>query len=345
MARRLAAGEAYSYWGGRPDAYVTPGFPLFLTLCMKIFGSDVYGLYWIKVVQGGLTALTVLLTFVLGKQLTKRYSAGLIACILVACNGAFPFLSRFLLTETLYYFTMMLFFVVFVYAWKKDTWWAHALAGALFCVSVMVRPLLAIVSPFLYLPLLWHRRQCLKKVLWCAVAFAGAFCLVALPWWIRNMVTLGRFVLFATQTNPIYAGLAPNVQALGLKDPGSFMGNIKLLFKLLWERPGGTLYWMTLGKFEIIFLRPIGVWIMKNLTTLATHITLYLGLLGAGIVLLLPKARWASVVFFVYLAASFAFVPSARYGLQYMPFLAIFTGGLITFLVEKIKESRAQALA
>ena len=37
MAQRLLTEGYYSYWGGAPDAYVSPGYPIFLTLCMAVF--------------------------------------------------------------------------------------------------------------------------------------------------------------------------------------------------------------------------------------------------------------------------------------------------------------------
>ena len=61
--------------------------------------------------------------------------------------------------------------------------------------------------------------------------------MVGLPWWIRNVVSLGQFVLLATQTNPLYAGLARDPEVLGLENPGSLFGNVLLLFQLLFTAP------------------------------------------------------------------------------------------------------------
>lgn len=338
MAKRLVAGEEYSYWGEGSDAYVSPGFPLFLTVCMSIFGTDVQGIHCIKAVQCVLATFTVLLTFILGYQLTRKYSVGIIAAILIALNGGFGAYCRYLLTECLYYFTMMLFFVVFVYTVKhQERRWLYFLSGALFCVCVMVRPLIIIVTPFLFLPGVIRNWKQWRKILIPIGLFAAGFVLLALPWWIRNLVTLGKFVPLATQTNPIYAGLAPDVAALGLSDPGSLLGNIKLLFRLLIEHPFQTIYWMTVGKFQIIFMDDLPLFVLQSVTAAVKDIALYVGLVGALCALLHKRYRWPTILFFVYFLSSFLFVPVARYALQYMPFLAIYAGYVATVTFQHLR--------
>ena len=82
MAQRLLTEGYYSYWGGAPDAYVSPGYPIFLTLCMAVFGTDLQGIDAIKFVQALLSAGTVFLTFFLGWRLTKKYSVGILGALL-----------------------------------------------------------------------------------------------------------------------------------------------------------------------------------------------------------------------------------------------------------------------
>lgn len=338
MAKRLIEEGCYSYWGGTPDAYVSPGFPLFLVLCMKVFGTDLAAIHCIKIVQAVLSSLTVLLTFFLARQLTKRDSVGLIAATLLALNGYYPTYSRLLLTETLYFFTMMLFFVAFVWAMRSGKKWPHLLAGVLCCAAVMVRPLVVIVVPFLYLPLLVEKKKDWKAWAFPLLLFLGGFVLTALPWWIRNAVTLHRFIPLATQTNPIYAGLAPDVKALGLENPRSLIGNLFLLIRLLFTRPLETMYWMTVGKFKIIFMASPNTLRFQNITVFVKDFTLYVGLLGFARALFSKKHVWPSLIFLVYLLSSFLFIPTSRYALQYYPFFAIFAG----YAVMKLFSSRGK---
>lgn len=332
MARRLLSTGVYSFWGGGSDAYVSPGFPLFLTALMAVFGTELRGILCVKLVQCVLVAGTVGLTFLLGRLLTGKYSAGLIACLLVALNGNFTYYARRLLTENLYFFTMMLFFVLLVLAMQRDRLLLHALAGFACAVAVMVRPLVVVVVPFAYLPLILERWRQWKRLLLPAACFGAGFLLVCLPWWVRNLVQLHRFIPLATQTNPIYAGLAPDVGALGIQDPRTFLGNLRLLFRLLADNFTGTVYWMTFRKFQIIFMDEITTCRYPALTTLVRNITLYLGLFG-GLRLLFRRESWGpALVFFVYFAVSFLFVPTARYAMQYMPLLAVMAGWLLVWM-------------
>lgn len=327
MARRLLQEHTYSFWGLGPDAYVSPGYPLFLAGCMAVFGTDAQGVDCIKFVQAGLVALTVLLVFLQGYLLTKKYSVGIVAAALLACNGSYPFYSRRLLTEVLFVFTMMLFFVVLTLALQREKWWLHLLAGALLCVAVFVRPLLVVVLPVAYLPLLVKYWRQWRKFFLPFGLFLLGFVLVGLPWWVRNLVTLHKFIFLATQTNPLFAGLAEDPAALGLEDPGSFTGNIALFFQLLFTRPVETIRWMLVQKFDINFMRSVTeIQYLPTITTFVKNVTLFLGLLGALRALFSHKLVWPALTFFLYFLSIFAFVPSSRYALQYLPLLAVFAG-------------------
>lgn len=339
MAERLLEEGVYSFWGEEPDAYVSPGFPLFLSGCMMIFGTDADAIHSIKMVHCVLVGLSVFLVFVLAYLLTKRYSVGLIASLLMALNGSFPFYARYLLTETLFTFMMLLFFVVMVYSYRKEKWWLYFISGILLCSAIMVRPLLIVVFPFIVLFEVVRCRRNPKWLLKTVLPFVCGFIIVGLPWWIRNIVTLGEFVLLATQTNPVYAGLAPDVVALGLEDPGSLWGNGLLLIKLLIEQPIVTTYWMTLGKFSIIFLDGTVCPYYAELTKLMNYSSVCLGLCGCVRALFDSRLRVSVVIFLIYFLSIFLFIPVQRYALAYLPLLSIGAGYLLSVAFSGVKIS------
>lgn len=330
MAKRLLETGVYSYWGGAPDAYVTPGFPMFLVVCMSVFGSDLQGIHDIKIVQACLLALTVLMVYFVGRLLTNKHSVGLIAALLVVLNGEFAFYTRFLLTETLYNFLMMLFFVMIICAWKKDKIWLYFLSGLALCAAVMVRPLIAVSAPFIVLFLVIKLWKQWKTLFLRAGSFILGFLVIALPWWIRNLVTMDQLIILATQTNPIYAGLAPDVNALGLEDPGTMLGNIKLLLELLITHPLQTIYWMTFGKFQIMFMSSLDVPYLHILSSIAAYSTVFLGLFGCFRALFSKRLFIPAVVFYIYFLCIFLFIPVSRYALSYWPLLAVGAGYLLS---------------
>lgn len=333
MAQRILEEHYYSFWGYGPDAHVSPGFPLFLAACMKLFGTGLQGINSIRFVQAGLFTATVLLTFLLAWLLTKKYSISILAAALIALNGAYPYYCGRLLTEILFCFTMMLFFVVFVLAVQKEKKWLYLLSGILFCVTIFVRPLLIIIAPALCIPLILKYRKQWKTSMGFILMFALGIIVVGLPWWIRNLLSMDKFILLATQTNPLFAGLAEDPVAMGLTDPKSFLGNIKLLIELLVTYPTRTIYWMLLEKFDIIFMSRIDYVVqLKTIADLIKDITVYFGLLGAVRSLFSRKLLWPAVVFFLFFFSTFLFVPVPRYALQYLPLLAIFAGYAITSL-------------
>ena len=341
MARRLLSDHVYSYWGEGPDAYTPYGYPVFLAVGMAIFGSDLNGLLCLKIVHCVLIAATVLLTYLLGKMLTGKFSVGFIACFLIAFNPSYYFYGTKLLTEPLYFFYMLLFFLTFLWANQGDKPWRYTLSGALFALAMMVRPLIVVILPFVFLPSLVRNWKKWRAFLTPLLLFLAGFVAVCLPWWIRNLVTLHQFIPLATQTNPIYAGLSPALSGLpesiyagpapdltGLADPGSFSGNLKLMLQLFLDDPIGMTYWMTFGKFYIIFMQDVGTQ-FNALVTFIWNVNVYVGLFGALRALFTRRWWGLALVFWVYLAASFLFVPVIRYALQYLPFMAIFAGDLL----------------
>ena len=224
MAERLLNEHVYSFWGDGPDAYVTPGYPLLLTLGMALFGAGAKGLFAIRIMQCAMLTAAVALTARLARLLSGRSLAGLIASGLVAANFSYDYFAVHLLTEVPYVCFLMVFLALFLEAQRRGRLWLHAAAGAAFAAAVLIRPMIFVTLPFWYLvPLLrprGKRLQVCKAVGWFLIGMAVVFS----PWWIRNAEVLHRFVLFGTQTNPMFSGLAENIWQYGLDDPARCAG-------------------------------------------------------------------------------------------------------------------------
>lgn len=335
-AQRLLSDHIFSFWGHGPDAYVSPGYPLFLAFFFALFGSGIRGIYAVRYTQCVLAGATVFLTYLLGKTLTRRDSVGLIAAALILLSGGYYPYPRMMLTETLYFFLMMLSFLLAAYAEERDSPTLSLWAGVVFGITVMVRSLVVATLPFLILPRLLRHRRDRSCSLRPVRLFLAGFLIPCLPWWIRNVVTMHRLILWATQTNPFFAGLAPDVEAAGLQDPGTYLGNFRLLFHLLTTNPRATLSWMTFGKFRILFMSDDLV-PMQTLSEITRNFAVYLGLPGAVLAFLSPRTRLRSLPFWIYFICIFFSVPTSRYCFQYLLLLSIFAGWLVTEAWERIR--------
>ena len=119
MAQRLLTEGYYSYWGGAPDAYVSPGYPIFLTLCMAVFGTDLQGIDAIKFVQAFLSAGDGVPHLLPGVAADEKVQRGHPWRAASFGQRHLRLYAKRLLTETFFCFTMMLFFAVFVLTWKR----------------------------------------------------------------------------------------------------------------------------------------------------------------------------------------------------------------------------------
>jgi len=337
MIERLLAGRGYGYWADQ-DAFVTPGYPLFMAAIMAIFGTGANGILAVKLVQAVLSAATVVPVFFICVKLLKNRGAALFAAALVSFYPPLILWSRYLLTETLYIFFLMLYFLVQLHAMEKKGRACNIAAGALFALSVLVRPMIVVLLPlpYIYLFILNKNREERRLLIKCFVFFVSAFVLVMLPWWIRNLVVLNQFIPLGTQSNPFYAGIVRDHNTLPASD-NQFADGVRLLFSELWHRPFETIKWFTIGKLDTIFSTPsyalpAGV---SYLSSIARPMHMYFVALGSvGILggLLVKKMRMISIYMLFYIVLSLLFIPTRRFGLQYMPLLAIFSSFVLVNL-------------
>ncbi len=345
-ARRIVEEGRFSFWGERNDAYVTPGFPFFMALFFKIFGSGAEGIYAIRIFQGFLGGSLSLMTALMARQLSGRKSVAVIASLIVALNAQIATYCRYMLTETLYFFLLLLFCNVYFSALKTKEKRQFILSGALFATAVMVRPPVACIIPLLMLFALLDSSKCnkdAKKQLWLrTAAFAAAFVAVCLPWWIRNIVTLKEFIPFSTQTNAFFYGFCEDPLKYNLQDPGTILGNLKYVWMFFKEDPFGMLYYMSFGKFNGIFLTDDVI--VQPVLSAANHIlnsfTVALGFTGFVVSLInARKYRRVIITVLYFVLMTFLVIPVARYGVQFAPFLAIF-GALL--IVNAVKTERSE---
>jgi 4-amino-4-deoxy-L-arabinose transferase-like glycosyltransferase len=344
MAKQLLTTHVYGYRSTKPNAYVTPGYPLFLAAVYGVSGHSVDGrprslLVGLQVL---FACLTILGVFMIARTLAGDV-AGLIAAALVALYPPTLVATNLWLTETLATFALVWFVYVAVLASRQQGWKLWALAGALLGVAVLVRPAVLPfgVAPFIALLITGPRGDLWKGL----VAFGVAWALVMTPWVVRNEISLHEpAVLSSHSGDPFLAGVDPyyyeqglqyvfhgptyerymNNGAKGSKDDAA---NAAIL-KGFREHPLRYAWWFTLGKTVHIYstgwlgTRDIaGTW-----TTLVRGLVVVLGWLGVAYAVRDRKLLGLALMLVIGSAGLLPFVPERRFVFSYLPLLSVLAG-------------------
>ena len=328
MAQRLVEEHVFSYGSsGEPNAFVAPGFPLYLALCYRLFGFGETGLAVMRLLQVCYTVLTVYLVYRFTVKATGgKRRVGLIAAFLIASNLGYYSYTFAFLTENIYFLAMMGFAVLFCRTQEKDTLLLHFLSGVLFCICVMIRSAIVCILPVIWIPVFLRHKKAPGEWLGRAAMFAFGFLLIALPWWIRNWITLHEWIPFCKQPHIVFSGLAENMDGYAI--PQDLKGYLAILRDLMEKDPTGTLRYLTVGKFRITFFDHAGD-LNSRLTGISTAFLVCIGLPVCMGGLFTKKHCVGSAAFLLYLLVVLCGVPNLRYGLQFLFYLAVCTAMLL----------------
>jgi 4-amino-4-deoxy-L-arabinose transferase-like glycosyltransferase len=189
LGREIAAGHGYSAFG-RPTAYFPIGYPLLLGAIFRLFdGSELAA----KLANVALYLGIIVLSFRLAEELFRsRFVAGLVATALALEPNHIAF-SSILLSETSFTFFTLLG------AWLLVRGRAHAgavlLAGLVFGLASLVRPLGSALMLVVFAAVAWNERGRLgrARVAALALALVAGHLLVLGPYAIRNRVVMHTF--------------------------------------------------------------------------------------------------------------------------------------------------------
>lgn len=339
MVRQLLDRGIYGYMSAQPNAYVSPGYPFFLTALYGLFGwRDASPLAEVRAVQAVLGALTSGLVYLAGRQV-HSHRAGWIAAVASAVYPPFLYMPLHLLTETLYTFLFMLYLPVQLRAVQSASPRTALAAGALLGAAVAVRP---VAAPLVLLPWAVDRlfgRQALgppgRRTVPLAAASLAGFVMVLLPWWLRNYFTLGKVILLAAQTgNPLVAGVMPYDRPLkmppgGLPVEGQFDYALKLLAEGFSREPALYFKWFTLGKFMRIFGSPF-VTPLPEAAQLAHYFIAPLGWAGTvWAALRRGPGRQVAGLAIALTVLHLGFIPENRYAYSILPLLMVAGGAML----------------
>lgn len=172
-------------------AYRLPGYPLFLTGGMILFGTDNF-IPPILMLQSGLAAMIVLLTVALAQRWGPV--AGLSAGIFLLISAALYYLASLLMTEIFFTFLLMIFIWMFLHARRTMP---LLLTGMLLGALLETRGTLLFVIPLLFFVV---RRK--RDFAW---LLAGMLFPIGL-WTYRNYTVFQAFVPFSTGSGQVLYG-------------------------------------------------------------------------------------------------------------------------------------------
>ncbi|MBA4366553.1 MAG: hypothetical protein C0403_02825 [Desulfobacterium sp.] len=190
----------------KPDALRTPGYPIFLLPFVNSFPTARI-IHRIVFFQALISTLAILVAFAgFRRMLPDQYC--IIACGLMA-------ISPHLITANLYILTESLFgFIIVLCVWNitkffktlsmKCLWIASILMG----IGILVRPSLQFFPIFLTPFWIWHYGK-LKGFHFFAITVLG-IALVLMPWYIRNIISLGKISDDTLKLSSIQHGIYPN---------------------------------------------------------------------------------------------------------------------------------------
>lgn len=336
MADQLLSEGIYGYNSEKPNAYVTPGYPIFLAI--HFYTADDWGvdrLALVRYTQVILSMLTLWLIYSLAYRLSASRRAAAGALALSAVYPAFIWANGAILTEVLGTFFLLAYLLMQVQALQTESRKAAAAAGICLGLTVLVRPeFLPVIGVIAVLYILQHRQK-KRMVLQLLLISVLGLTLTMLPWWVRNVVTLDEFVLLSTQTNPLSAGTYPNniyensmVDPTGLTELELALERLRVGFT---EHTGLFVWWYTLGKLQFLYASMYYGGGFEPFTPIIPQGNVFhRGLIVLGVFSMLAAfIRWRNplhiltAVIVVMTMIRLVFVPEFRYNFSIMPLLFI----------------------
>ncbi|MBP3284120.1 MAG: glycosyltransferase family 39 protein [Clostridia bacterium] len=323
---------------GEPNAYITPGYPLFLAAIYAVSPDENAGIYHVKIVQAFLGTLTALIAYFIAKRLGGGL-AGWIALILMAIYPTYIVMPLFLLTEPLYTFLFLGYVYLQLVSFEKKKPFLYLLTGLLFGLAVMVRPGVFFAAFFIYLfyCLAYKEKGKFKNV---AAFFAGLL-IVMVPWWIRNCMVLNEFILLCTQGgNPLLGGAyPPELAPKRYPQENQFEEGIHVIVNGFKTQFSEYIAWFTLGKMERIFREIYLLYIIPQLKYVwFTHgLILSGGVMGLVYGCFHKKTGFIALLAILLTVFHLFVIPENRYAYAILPLFIILFGCLMSAAVKEGK--------
>ncbi len=198
MAQRLLQERTFSSDEGRPTAYITPFYPLFLSAIYFLFG---YNLLYARIVQAFLGALTCLIVYFITKEIFNR-SIAVLAFFLMSIHYFFIRYGAHLLSENLFILLVALSMLYLIKFSKRPSYLYAALFG-IFCSLATLTRSAYFLFPFMIMAIFWimpnFTATTRKKLLRFCLIIVLCVILPISVWTVRNFCVFRSFIPLGTE--------------------------------------------------------------------------------------------------------------------------------------------------
>jgi len=353
--------------GTSPTLFIMPGIVLILSGFIWLFGQD-GGMIAFRLFQCLQQAASIYLVFFIVRYMFNQRAA-IIACIISALYWPDYFSSGEILTETTFKTIVLLLICTTIAAVERRRWGMYAAIGALVAAAAYFKPHASLYPAILVL--LWLKRKYTwKEMVQFGIVMAGTYIVLLLPWWIRNLITFDRFVLFTNSAgSPFLLGTrihgalppagffeahpeySPDTVFQG-SDSTAIHKGLDIIRYGFTHEPLRYSYWFTLGKMAELYLNPyywrpvwpIGRDAMKWIQQALVIVSL-VGLVWAMIRRPLVRQLPVLLTLLYFTVIYLPFVAFSRYGYPNMVLITLFAAFLLeriyTFISNRLSKWRA----
>jgi len=266
-AKSMLQGQGYvlSYSPSLPPTnHFPPGYSAILAFCMMVLGDNIVPL---KIVNGLFFLLSVIILFLLIKNITKNIVLTFVVSVLLLLNSHIYHFATILMSEMPYlFFSALAFYLVYKLDQEKTFWKSGYFYGLL--LSIAATYYIRSIGISLLAAMLLH--FVLGKRWQLTAATFGGFVLLYLPWTIRNSIHGFKSRYFGTMmtVNP-WRPEEGSIASLGefaskmLKniDDTVIKGFSDVLFpfvKMDYTNPSG--FWGIIVGLAVLFIVLYGAW-------------------------------------------------------------------------------------
>lgn len=215
-AENMRLGHGFSWDAAepyKPDAFRTPGYPVFLLLHRVLFGTYNAAL----ITQSFLAVAIAFILFLLAREYREVGIGYAAAAIFLAIPFSLNINLKFL-TQTFFTFVLMLAVFYWVRFLKTNIFKYFIFATILLPLAALIRPIaqyiyIPFIFSFIYTSWLGDKKINFKEVLIKSGLILLIFFLILSPWLYRNYKTFGYIALSSITTLQLYVYDAPAMYA------------------------------------------------------------------------------------------------------------------------------------